>query len=315
MLTILVTGGAGFLGSNLCKKLLEDEENRVICIDDFSSGKMEHIRDLIKNDRFELINHDIINMTDIEVSQIYNAACPASPRFYQKDYLKTFDTCVTGTRNMLELAKKYNAKMLQFSTSEIYGNPLEHPQSENYFGNVNTMGIRSCYDEGKRAAETMCFIYNREYNVRTKIVRIFNTYGPNMREDDGRVISNFINRAIKNEDLEIYGDGSNTRSLCYVDDLIDGIIKMMNSKDNLIGPINLGNTDELTINEIAKKVINLANSKSKIIYKEPVQDDPICRKPDLSLAKELLGYCPKIKIEDGIKKTIDYYNSLETPQS
>ncbi len=304
---ILVTGGAGFLGSNLCKRLLEDEKNNVICIDNFSSGKRENIEELINNERFELINHDIIDYIDIKVNQIYNAACEASPKFYQQNHLKTFDACVFGTRNLLELAKKYNAKLLQFSTSEIYGNPIEHPQNEKYRGNVNTMGVRSCYDEGKRAAETLCFIYNKEYNVRTKVVRIFNTYGPNMREDDGRVISNFINKAIRNEDLEVYGDGMQTRSLCYVDDLLDGIIKMMNTDDDFVGPINLGNDQEITVNELANKVIELTNSNSKITYKPLPQDDPVKRRPDLRLAKEVLSYNPSVLIDDGLRNMIEYY--------
>lgn len=306
---ILVAGGAGFLGSNLCKRLLEEKENFVICIDNFSSGKMENVQDLVNNERFEIRDFDITNKIDIDVDQIYNAACPASPKFYQKNHLKTFDTCVIGTKNLLELAKKNNAKFLQFSTSEIYGNPLEHPQNEKYYGNVNITGIRSCYDEGKRAAETLCFIYNKEYNVKTKIIRIFNTYGPNMREDDGRVISNFINKALRNEDLEVYGDGTQTRSLCYVDDLLDGIIMMMNSSDEICGPMNLGNSREITMNELAEKVIKLTNSKSKIIHKELPQDDPVKRRPDLTLAKNILGYCPKISVEEGIKKTIEYYKN------
>lgn len=306
---ILVTGGAGFLGSNLCKRLLEEKENDVICVDNFSSGKIENVKDLINNPRFELRDFDITNQIDIKVDQIYNAACPASPKFYQQNHLKTFDTCITGTRNLLELAKKCNAKFLQFSTSEIYGNPLEHPQNEKYYGNVNIMGIRSCYDEGKRAAETLCFIYNKEYKVKTKVIRIFNTYGPNMREDDGRVISNFINKALNNEDLEVYGDGNQTRSLCYVDDLLDGIIKMMNSSDEIVGPINLGNSYEITMNELAKKVIESTNSKSKIIHKKLPQDDPVRRKPDLTLAKTILDYSPKISIDEGINKTIEYYKN------
>lgn len=306
---ILVTGGAGFLGSNLCKRLLEEKENDVICVDNFSSGKIENVKDLINNPRFELRDFDITNQIDVKVDQIYNAACPASPKFYQQNHLKTFDTCITGTRNLLELAKKCNAKFLQFSTSEIYGNPLEHPQNEKYYGNVNIMGIRSCYDEGKRAAETLCFIYNKEYKVKTKVIRIFNTYGPNMREDDGRVISNFINKALNNEDLEVYGDGNQTRSLCYVDDLLDGIIKMMNSSDEIVGPINLGNPYEITMNELAKKVIESTNSKSKIIHKKLPQDDPIRRKPDLTLAKTILDYSPKISIDEGINKTIEYYKN------
>lgn len=307
---ILVAGGAGFLGSNLCKKLLEENNNYVICLDNFSSGKMENIKSIMDNERFKLIESDIINQIDLDVDQIYNAACLASPKFYQQNHLETFDTCVIGTRNLLDLAKKCNAKFLQFSTSEIYGNPLEHPQNETYYGNVNTMGVRSCYDEGKRAAETLCFLYNKEYNVKTKVVRIFNTYGPNMRKDDGRVISNFITKALKNEDIEVYGNGNQTRSLCYVDDLLDGIIKMMNSKDDVIGPINLGNSYEISINDLAKKIIKLTNSKSKIIYKELPQDDPIKRKPDLTLAETILGYLPKISLDEGIKATIEYYKSI-----
>ena len=310
MIKILVTGGAGFLGSNLCKRLLEDENNYVICMDNFSSGKIENIQELIDNERFELLKHDITDKIDFEVDEIFNAACEASPKFYQQDHLKTFDTCITGTRNILELAKKYNAKFLQFSTSEIYGNPLVHPQKEEYWGNVNTMGIRSCYDEGKRAAETLCFIYNKEYNVKTKVIRIFNTYGPNMREDDGRVISNFINRALNSENLEVYGDGTQTRSLCYVDDLLNGIIKMMDSNDNIVGPINLGNDCEITINELAEKVIKHINSKSKIVYKKLPQDDPLKRRPDLTLAKKLLDYYPIVSIDEGIKRTIEYYINL-----
>ena len=302
---VLVTGGAGFLGSNLCKRLLENKENYVICIDDFSSGKMDNIENLKSNERFELINYNITNSIDIEVDEIYNAACKASPKFYQQNHLKTFDTCVTGTRNLLDLAKKYNAKFLQFSTSEVYGNPLIHPQKESYLGNVNTMGIRACYDEGKRAAETLCFIYNKEYNVKSKVIRIFNTYGPNMRADDGRVIPSFINKALKNEDLEVYGDGTQTRSLCYIADLLDGIIKIMQTDDDIIGPVNLGNDYEITINELAKKIIEITNSKSKIIYKLLPQDDPIKRKPDLSLAKELLGYSPKVSLDEGLKRTIE----------
>ncbi len=304
---ILVAGGAGVLGSNLCRKLLEDPENEVICVDDFSSGRMENLKELINNEKFELVKADITKEIDIKVDQIYNAACLASPKFYQEVPLQTFDTCIKGTRNLLELAKLYNAKFLQFSTSEIYGNPLVHPQTEDYFGNVNTMGVRSCYDEGKRGAETLCFIYRQQYNVITKVVRIFNTYGVNMRKDDGRVISNFICKALKNEDIEVYGDGSQTRSFCYVDDLLNGIIKTMNTPDTVTGPINLGNTIEVTMNELASKVIKLTNSKSKVIYKELPQDDPIKRKPDLKLAKELLNYSPEISLEEGLEKTIKYF--------
>ncbi len=304
---ILVAGGAGFLGSNLCKKLLEEKDNYVICLDNFSSGKKENIEDIENNERFELVESDIINKIDLDIDQIYNAACLASPKFYQEKSLETFDTCVVGTRNLLDLAKKYNAKFLQFSTSEIYGDPLEHPQNEKYYGNVNTMGIRSCYDEGKRAAETLCFLYNKKYNIKTKVVRIFNTYGPYMRKDDGRVISNFITKALRNEDIEVYGDGNQTRSLCYVDDLLDGIIKMMSSNDDIIGPINLGNSYEVSINDLAQKIIKLTNSNSKIIYKELPQDDPVRRKPDITCAQNILGYSPKVSLEEGLNYTIEFY--------
>ncbi len=310
---ILVAGGAGFLGCNLCKKLLEDEENYIVCVDNFSSGKMENIEEILNDERFEILNADISEEIDIDVDHIYNAACPASPKFYQNNQLQTFKTCIKGTENLLKLAQRKKANFLQFSTSEIYGNPLEHPQNENYFGNVNTLGIRSCYDEGKRAAETLCYIYNREHNVKTKIVRIFNTYGPKMREDDGRVIPNFIIKALKNETIEVYGDGTQTRSLCYVDDLIDGIIRLMNSKVDYTRPVNLGNDHEITINELAEKIINLTNSKSLIKFKPLPEDDPIKRKPDLKLANKMLDYYPRTSIDEGLKITIDYFkNCLKT---
>lgn len=310
MIRILVTGGAGFIGSNLCKTLVKNEENYVICVDNLLSGRIENLKDLNNQNNFEFCNIDITEKFDIPVDQIYNAACPASPKIYSKHSLKTFETIVEGTKNLLELARKYNATFLQFSTSEVYGNPMVHPQTEKYYGNVNTIGTRSCYDEGKRAAETLCYLFNKEYNVKTKIVRIFNTYGINMREDDGRVIPNFITHALKNEDIEIYGDGTQTRSLCYIDDMIEGLINLMNTDASITGPINLGNDCEITMNELAKKIIELTNSQSKIVYKELLQDDPIRRKPDLTLAKELLNYNPKVSLETGLSKSIQFYKNI-----
>lgn len=310
MVRILVTGGAGFIGSNLCKTLVKNEENYVICVDNLLSGRIENLKDLNNQNNFEFCNIDITEKFDIPVDQIYNAACPASPKIYSKHSLKTFETIVEGTKNLLELARKYNATFLQFSTSEVYGNPIVHPQTEKYYGNVNAIGARSCYDEGKRAAETLCYLFNKEYNVKTKIVRIFNTYGINMREDDGRVIPNFITHALKNEDIEIYGDGTQTRSLCYIDDMIEGLINLMNTDASITGPINLGNDCEITMNELAKKIIELTNSQSKIVYKELLQDDPIRRKPDLTLAKELLNYNPKVSLETGLSKSILFYKNI-----
>lgn len=307
MKRILVTGGAGFIGSNLCKKLLENKNNYVICVDNLTSGRLENINELNDKENFVFHNIDITEKFDIPIEQIYNAACPASPKIYNKQQLKTLETNLKGTKNLLELSKKYNATFLQFSTSEVYGNPTVHPQKEQYFGNVNIIGERACYDEGKRAAETLCYLYNKEYNVNAKIIRIFNTYGINMREDDGRVVPNFIMNALQNKDIEIYGNGTQTRSLCYIDDMIDGIIKMMNANSNIIGPINLGNDYEITINELAHKIIQLTNSKSKIVYKELPQDDPIKRRPDLTLAKKILDYYPRISLDEGLKKCISYY--------
>lgn len=307
MKRILVTGGAGFIGSNLCARLLDEGED-IICLDNFFTGTKDNIRKFIGNNRFELVRHDITKEYFAEVDQIYNLACPASPPHYQYNAIKTIKTSVLGIINMLGLAKRCKATILQASTSEVYGDPKIHPQTEDYWGNVNPIGIRSCYDEGKRCAETLMMDYHRQNNVDTKIVRIFNTYGPNMAQNDGRVVSNFILQALKNEDITIYGDGSQTRSFCYVDDLIEGLIRMMNSK--LVGPVNLGNPSERTILDFAKLIIKLTNSKSQIIYKPLPSDDPTQRQPDISLAKKELDWEPKIDIKEGLMKTINYFKEL-----
>ncbi|MCE9500756.1 MAG: SDR family oxidoreductase [Leptospira sp.] len=302
---ILITGGAGFLGSHLCEKLL-DEGNEIICLDNFHTGRKKNILHLLDNPRFELIRHDITEEIRLEVDQIYNMACPASPVHYQSNPIKTIKTNVLGTMNMLGLAKRVNARLLQASTSEIYGDPKEHPQRESYWGNVNTIGIRSCYDEGKRVSETLCFDYNRYNNVDIRVIRIFNTYGPRMLADDGRVVSNFIVQALRGNDITIYGDGSQTRSFCYVDDLVTGIVSMMN-KEGFLGPVNLGNESEFTVKELAELVIEKTNSKSKIIYNPLPQDDPARRKPDLTIAKEKLNYKVNVPLRDGLVKTIAYF--------
>ncbi len=307
---ILVTGGAGFIGNHLCRRLLK-ENNYVICLDNFFTGLKTHIEDMLDNPNFELIEHDIVNPIDIEVKQIYNLACPASPPHYQYDPVKTMKTSVLGIINMLELAKKYNATLLQASTSEVYGNPLVHPQKETYWGNVNPIGIRSCYDEGKRAAETLMMDYHRQYGVDIRIIRIFNTYGPNMDPNDGRVVSNCIVQAINGDDITIYGDGTQTRSFCYVDDLVDGAIRMMNNSRNFIGPVNLGNPSERTVLNLAEIILEMTGSKSKIVYKELPSDDPVKRKPDITIAKEILSWEPKVDIKDGLKKTIEYFKSIQ----
>lgn len=309
MKKILVTGGAGFIGNHLCRRLL-NEGNYVICLDNFFTGLKKHIEDMLDNPNFKLVEHDIIDPIDIECDQIYNMACPASPPHYQYDSVKTMKTSVLGIINMLELAKKYNATILQASTSEVYGNPLVHPQTEKYWGNVNPIGIRSCYDEGKRCAETLMMDYHRQYGVNTRIIRIFNTYGPNMDPKDGRVVSNCIMQAIKNEDITIYGDGSQTRSFCYVDDLVEGIIRMMNNKQGFIGPVNLGNPSERTVLDLAQKVIKLTGSDSKITYMPLPSDDPVKRKPDISVAKKELDWEPKVDIEEGLSKTIAYFKTV-----
>ncbi len=306
MKTILIAGGAGFLGTNLCKRLIQD--NIIICLDNLLTGNMTNIMPYLDNPNFKFIKHDITNPIDIEIDEIYNLACPASPIHYQKDPIHTLKSSIFGIYNLAELAKKYNAKILQASTSEIYGNPLEHPQKESYFGNVNINGPRSCYDEGKRCAESILYEYNKQYNLQIRIARIFNTYGENMQKDDGRVISNFIIQSLKNEDITIYGDGTQTRSYCYVDDLIQGLIKLMNS--NIITPTNLGNPIEYTILKTAKIIISKTNSKSKIIYKDLPKDDPIKRKPDISKAKKELAWEPKISLNEGLDKTIAYFKGI-----
>jgi len=306
---ILVTGGAGFIGSHLCRRLL-NEGNDVICLDNFFTGNKSNIVDLLENPYFELLRHDVQQPILLEVDEIYNLACPASPPHYQFDPVATTRTSVLGAINMLDIARKCKAKILQASTSEVYGDPEVHPQPESYRGNVSTIGIRACYDEGKRCAETLFFDYKRQYDVKIKVIRIFNTYGPNMHPNDGRVVSNFIVQALKGQDITIYGDGKQTRSFQYIDDLIDGIIKMMDSKDEFSGPVNLGNPDEFTILELANKVLELTKSKSKIVFKPLPEDDPLQRKPDITLAKKELNWEPKIKLEDGLMRTIEYFKRI-----
>ncbi len=303
---IVVTGGAGFLGSHLCERLLKDG-NDVICVDNLFTGKKENIRHLMSNSYFEFIRHDITEPLYVECDEIYNLACPASPVYYQYNPIKTAKTSIFGSVNMLGLAKRTNSKILQASTSEIYGNPQIHPQKEDYWGNVNPLGVRSCYDEGKRAAETFFMDYYRMYGVLVKIVRIFNTYGPRMSSSDGRVISNFIMQALKNEDITIFGDGSQTRSFCYVDDLIEVLLKMMSKGKDFTGPVNIGNPEEYSILDLANLIIRLTNSKSRIVFLDLPPDDPIRRKPDITLAKEKLNWEPKISLEQGLINTINYY--------
>jgi len=307
---ILVTGGAGFIGSHLCKRLLNDG-NEVICLDNYFTGSKSNVVNLLKHPYFELIRHDVIHPFFVEVDQIYNLACPASPVHYQHNPIKTIKTSVMGAINMLGLAKRIKAKILQASTSEVYGDPLMHPQPEKYWGNVNTIGQRSCYDEGKRCAETLFMDYRTQNNVMIKIIRIFNTYGPHMNLNDGRVISNFIVQALKGEDITIYGDGSQTRSFQYVDDLIEGMIRMMDSRDDFVGPVNIGNPNEFTIKELAETIIKLTNSTSKIIYLPLPQDDPLQRRPVIDLAKkELKGWQPTIQLEEGLNQTIKYFKTI-----
>lgn len=308
---IVVTGGAGFVGSNLCKRLVEDKDNYVICVDNLYTGRKSNIEELIPKDNFEFINHNIIDELNIECDQIYNLACPASPPHYQKSPTYTTKTCVLGILNMLELATRNNATIMQFSTSEVYGDPEVHPQVESYRGNVNPIGIRSCYDEGKRVAETLCFDYNREFGTKIKIIRIFNTYGPMMDPKDGRVISNIVLQALRGDDITIYGDGTQTRSFCYVDDLVEAIVRMMNtSREDFLGPVNLGNPGEFTIKELAELVLEMTGSTSKLIYCPLPSDDPLQRKPDIAVAqKELDGWEPRIPLIEGLKPTIDYFKS------
>ncbi len=310
MKRILVTGGAGFLGSFLCEKLLAMGNSRgdeVISLDNYFSGSKKNIEHLLSNPRFEAIRHDVTQPIHLEIDEIYNLACPASPIHYQHNPVHTTKTCVMGAINMLELARNVKAKIIQASTSEIYGDPLVHPQNEEYFGNVNTIGARSCYDEGKRVAETLFYDYHRQYGVEIKIVRIFNTYGPRMAVNDGRVVSNFIIQALKGDEITIYGDGKQTRSFCYVDDLIDGITNFMNLDSKEFGPINLGNPSEFTILELAEKIIKLTKSRSKIIFKSLPQNDPLQRKPAIEKAQKLINFSPKIDLETGLEKTITYF--------
>ena len=304
----LVTGGAGFLGSHLCERLLNDG-HEVICLDNYFTGRMVNVAHLRDNRNFELIRHDVTEPILLEVDRIFNLACPASPIHYQFNPVKTIKTSVMGAINMRGMAKRVKARILQASTSEVYGDPAVHPQTEDYWGNVNPIGIRSCYDEGKRVAETLFMDYHRQNNVDIRIVRIFNTYGPRMLMNDGRVVSNFIVQALKGEDLTIYGDGSQTRSFCYVDDLIEGFVRMMN-QDKIIGPVNIGNTGEFTMLELAKEVLDLTGSKSKIVYKPLPGDDPKMRRPNIDLAKSALGWEPTIPLRQGLEKTIVYFEEL-----
>ena len=309
MKSILVTGGAGFIGSHLCEKLL-NEGNEVICLDNMFTGSKRNIIQLLSNPYFEFVRHDVNFPYFAEVDEIYNLACPASPVHYQYDAIQTAKTSVMGAINMLGLAKRIKAKILQASTSEVYGDPFIHPQVESYWGNVNPIGIRSCYDEGKRCAETLFMDYHRMNNVKIKIIRIFNTYGPKMHPNDGRVISNFIVQALQHKDITIYGEGLQTRSFQYVDDLIEGMVKMMNSDDDFTGPVNIGNPHEFTILELAEKVIDLTHSRSHIVFHPLPQDDPKQRKPDITLAKERLNWEPTIELEKGLVKTIDYFRKI-----
>ncbi|MBI2139370.1 SDR family oxidoreductase [Candidatus Woesearchaeota archaeon] len=309
MKTILVTGGAGFIGSHLCEALLK-KGSHVICLDNFFTGSQRNINHLMGNKDFEVARHDIIQPIVLEVDEIYNLACPASPKHYQFDPIKTLLTSTVGMFHMLGIAKRCRAKILQASTSEVYGNPAVHPQTEKYPGNVNMLGPRACYDEGKRVAETFMMDYHREHKIPIRIVRIFNTYGPNMAMDDGRVVSNFIVQALRNEPITIYGKGKQTRSFCFAADLVDGMITMMDNTIDFIGPVNLGNPHELTILELAEKIISLAGSTSKISFKPLPEDDPERRNPDISLAKEKLGWEPKVELDDGLRETISYFRRL-----
>jgi len=310
MKRILVTGGAGFLGSHLCEKLLNDG-HEVLCVDNFYTGRRSNIVNFIQKPFFEILRHDVCFPLYVEVDEIYNLACPASPIHYQFDPVQTTKTSVHGAINMLGLAKRVKAKIMQASTSEVYGDPKVHPQPESYWGNVNPVGFRSCYDEGKRCAETLFFDYKRQHNLRIKVARIFNTYGPRMHPDDGRVVSNFIMQALKGKPITVYGKGQQTRSFCYVDDMIDGFIRLMATPDDFTGPVNLGNPTEFTILELAHKVIELTGSKSKIVFKDLPHDDPTQRQPQIALAKKTLKWKPKVKLEDGLRETIEYFRKLK----
>ncbi len=306
---ILITGGAGFLGSHLCD-LLVAEGNDVICLDNFFTGTKSNIQHLIEKPNFELIRHDIVQPIFLETDEIYNLACPASPVHYQYNPVKTVKTSVMGAINMLGLAKRVNAKILQASTSEVYGDPSVHPQDESYWGNVNPIGIRSCYDEGKRCAETLFFDYHRQNHVNIRVVRIFNTFGPRMHPNDGRVVSNFIVQALTNQDITVFGDGSQTRSFCYVDDMVEGLVRMMKAPDDFIGPVNLGNPMEFSILELAQKIIRITQSKSTIVFNPLPQDDPRQRRPDIGLAKKKLQWQPLIELNEGLEKTVEYFDEI-----
>lgn len=306
---ILVTGGGGFIGSHLCERLLK-EKNEVLCVDNFYTGTKQNIVHLLNNPYFEVIRHDITFPLYVEVDEIYNLACPASPIHYQFDPVQTVKTSVHGSINMLGLAKRLKIKILQASTSEVYGDPQVNPQPETYWGNVNPIGLRACYDEGKRCAETLFFAYHRQHKLRIKVARIFNTYGPRMHPNDGRVVSNFIVQALQGKDITIYGDGKQTRSFCYIDDMIEGLIKLMNSSDEFTGPVNLGNPEEISIIELAETVLRLTKSKSKLIFKPLPEDDPKQRRPDITLAKNILGWKPVVSLEEGLEKTIFYFKEI-----
>ncbi|MCV2871490.1 SDR family oxidoreductase [Defluviimonas sp. WL0050] len=306
---ILVTGGAGFLGSHLCERLL-DAGHDVLCVDNYFTGRRSNVAHLMENPRFEVMRHDVTFPLYVEVDEIYNLACPASPVHYQHDPVQTTKTSVHGAINMLGLAKRLRAKILQASTSEVYGDPVVHPQTEDYWGNVNPIGFRSCYDEGKRCAETLFFDYYRQHRLRIKVARIFNTYGPRMHPNDGRVVSNFIMQALAGEPITIYGDGSQTRSFCYVDDLIDGLIRLMETDDDVTGPVNIGNPVEMSIRELAEAVIDLTGSSSELINEPLPHDDPVQRRPDISLARRVLGWEPKVRLRDGLQRTAAYFVEL-----
>ncbi|WP_428488149.1 UDP-glucuronic acid decarboxylase family protein [Rhodopila sp.] len=308
---ILITGGAGFLGSHLSERLLA-EGNDILCVDNYFTGRKDNIAHLLGNNNFEPFRHDITFPLYVEVDEIYNLACPASPIHYQFDPVQTTKTSVIGAINMLGLAKRVGATILQSSTSEVYGDPTVHPQTEDYRGNVNPLGPRACYDEGKRCAETLFFDYNRQHKVEIKVARIFNTYGPRMHPNDGRVVSNFIVQALKDEDITLYGDGMQTRAFCYVDDLVDGLIRLMNSSPGITGPINIGNPHEIPVRELAERIIKLVNAKSKVVHQPLPQDDPMQRCPDITYARQVLGWEPKVPLEDGLRRTIAYFDKLLT---
>jgi UDP-glucuronate decarboxylase len=309
MKRVLVTGGGGFIGSHLCERLLH-EGNEVLCVDNFFTGSKTNIAHLIDNPYFEVLRHDITFPLYIEVDEIYNLACPASPIHYQLDPVQTVKTAVHGAINMLGLAKRLRARILQASTSEVYGNPSVHPQPETYWGSVNPIGVRSCYDEGKRCAETLFFDYHRQHRLRIKVARIFNTYGPRMHQHDGRVVSNFIIQALKGDNITVYGDGSHTRSFCYIDDMIEGLMRLMNTSDDVTGPVNLGNPSEMSILELAEKVIKITHSRSKIVFKALPQDDPVRRCPDIRLAKKILKWKPRVSLDEGLEKTAVYFRKV-----